>query len=641
MPDTKTVVLVGQPNSGKSTLFNVLSDIKTFTSNYAGTTDHFVETLVNINTDKIRLVDLPGAYSLNPASRAEEITYNYLMQRDFDLIINVVDASLLTRSLELTVELAELGMPMVVALNMYDEAESHGLELNIEKLSAMLGVPVMPTQALHGKGVRALFDECWRQMQGSPARPHTFEYTKHIEDEVGKLAGMLHNKLNGYNGSPRYYAIKSIENPDAIPEDLMRHIQTERGKTDIAVQKDHKMDPTEVISYERHHLAMKISEEISTFRRSRKRALADKLDDLLLHPVMGFGFLLGFFFLYFLIIFLVGNFLAGIVEGPIEEVAKLYDPLLESNPFLWFTINGAYHGVAGVVGIILPYFLPLVLLTAIFEDTGYISRIAFLVDGLFHKIGLHGKSVVPFILGFGCSVPAIYATRMIENKQDRMITGMLIPFIPCSARTAVIFALTAAFAGPLWAMIVFFYVMIIIAAAGKGMSRFLSEPVGLILEIPPLRSPSLRSAYDKTYRKIKDFVGEALLFLILGSIILGWIEYFDVVKYVNNIFAPIVDTALGLPEELGSTLVFGFFRKELIIVMANQALGVATLSQLPMTLDQVIVFIIFVTLYFPCFTTFVVLWREFGAKTVWMSSVLSVIIALISAFLFRMGFVIF
>jgi ferrous iron transport protein B len=263
------------------------------------------------------------------------------------------------------------------------------------------------------------------------------------------------------------------------------------------------------------------------------------------------------------------------------------------------------------------------------------SRIAFLVDGLMHKIGLHGKSVIPFILGFGCSVPAIYATRMIENKTDRMVTGMLIPFIPCSARIAVIFALTAAFTGPLWAFIVFAYVIVIIAVAGKVMAKFLAKPTGLILEIPALKPPSIIFSLKKTWIKISDFIKEALLFLIAGSIILGWIEYFHAADYLNQVFRPLLTTFLGLPEELGSTLLFGFFRKELIIVMVTQALGVQTIAQLPLSYEQIIVFVIFVTLYFPCFTTFIVIWKEFGLKVIALSAALSIMVALISAFLFR------
>jgi ferrous iron transport protein B len=298
-------------------------------------------------------------------------------------------------------------------------------------------------------------------------------------------------------------------------------------------------------------------------------------------------------------------------------------------------------GLAGVLGIVFPYFLPLVFLTSLFEDTGYITRIAFLLDGIMHKIGLHGKSVAPFILGFGCSVPALYSTRMIENKRDRMITGVLVPFVPCTARIAVIFALTAAFAGPVWAIVVFFFVLLVISISSKLMSKLLSKPTGLIMDIPNLKLPSAKISLKRTWYKIKDFTREAFLFLIGGSIVLGWIEYFQVEKYINTLFAPVLTYILGLPEQLGSTLVFGFLRKELIIVMANQAMGVPTLSELPMTLAQIMIFIIFVTLYFPCLATLVVLWKEFGKKTALAASIFSVIVATFSAFLFRIGFMIF
>jgi ferrous iron transport protein B len=361
----------------------------------------------------------------------------------------------------------------------------------------------------------------------------------------------------------------------------------------------------------------------------------------LLHPVAGYFFLLLFFASYFFAIFLIGNFFTSILDVPIQKLGETFSPLASTQPFLWYSINGAYMGFAGVLGIVLPYFLPLVFLTSLFEDTGYITRIAFLLDGIMHKIGLHGKSVAPFILGFGCSVPALYATRMIENKRDRMITGVLIPFVPCTARIAVIFALTAAFAGPVWAIVVFFFVLIVISISSKIMSKLLSKPTGLIMDIPTLKLPSVSISLKRTWYKIKDFMRDALIFLIGGSIVLGWIEYFHIGQYINKIFAPVLTYVLGLPEQLGSTLVFGFLRKELIIVMANQAMGVPSLSKLPMTLDQIMVFIIFVTLYFPCLATLVVLWKEFGKKTAIAASIFSVLIATLSAFLFKLGFLLF
>jgi ferrous iron transport protein B len=201
---------------------------------------------------------------------------------------------------------------------------------------------------------------------------------------------------------------------------------------------------------------MKLSEQATTFTRRHKRPFSEKLDDVLLDPVFGYFFLAVFLFLYFFTVFEVGSFFAALIEIPLEALAGTFAPLHDSQPFLWNTLNGAYMGLAGIAGIVLPYFLPLVFLSSLLEESGYMARIAFLADGIFHKIGLHGKSAVPFILGFGCSVPAIYASRMIERRRDRIVTGLLIPFIPCSARIAVIFSLAAAFAGPVWAIVNFF-----------------------------------------------------------------------------------------------------------------------------------------------------------------------------------------
>ncbi|HPI19169.1 MAG TPA: nucleoside recognition domain-containing protein [Candidatus Kapabacteria bacterium] len=416
------------------------------------------------------------------------------------------------------------------------------------------------------------------------------------------------------NISSRFIAIKLIENPALVQENIRHNVADLIKGIERELKEEHKLECYETVSYERHHHSMKISEEVCCYKERKTRALDEKVDDYLLHPIFGHFFLGVFFVLYFFLIFVIGSVLSGLVEAPLVYLADILAPVKNYNEFLWFTLNGAYLGFSGIVGIILPYFLPLVFLTSLFEETGYLSRIAFLMDGIFHKIGLHGKSVVSFVLGFGCSVPAIYSTRMIENRRDRAIAAALIPFIPCSARIAVIFALTAAFATPVWAVIIFMFVILIIAINGKILSKLLSKPIGLVLEIPKLKIPSLKYSFQKTWLRIADFTKDAILFLVLGSIVLGWIEYFEVSYYINLAFEPLVTYLLGLPKELGSTLVFGFFRKELILVMANQAMGVENLSKLPLTLNQVITFIVFVTLYFPCFTTFVVILRNLGRK---------------------------
>jgi len=383
---------------------------------------------------------------------------------------------------------------------------------------------------------------------------------------------------------------------------------------------------------------MKTAEKVSKFIRKNSESSSEKIDKYLLHPFWGYIGLAIFHLILFVTIFYIGDFLTELITPYLDLIRASYSPLKEYNVFLWTTLDGIAQGIIGTIGIVLPYFFPLVLLNSMFEETGYLARIAFLIDNFMHKIGLHGKSVAAFILGVGCSVPAIYATRVLDSKRDRILTGILIPFVPCSARIAVIFALTAAFAGPLWAVVVFVVVLFVIAINGKLLSKFLKKPTGLILEIPALRLPSIQVSLKKTYYKINDFLKEALPFLILGSVFLSWIELFEVSSYIDFIFYPVLEYVLDLPHELGSTLVFGFFRKELILVMANQSLGVESLALLPLTQSQVMVFIIFVTLYFPCFTTFVVLLKEFGAKVGLLSAGLSIVVATITALIFRIYF---
>jgi len=635
------VVLVGQPNAGKSTLFNVLSDIKAATSNFAGTSVKIIESTIQLQGRVFQLLDLPGTYSLNAVDDAEKITQKYLLNEKIDLIINVVDSTLLARSLELTAELLELELPLVVALNMQDEAEKRGLKIDPEKLEKRLGIPVVSTAALYGKGVLQLMERCLIKLTEAPVFQPVLPYTAHVETLVQKLAQALPNAVDFGNGSRRFYAIKAIENPSMVPDKIQKSLSATIASACSEIKDFHQRDCFESIAYERHHQAMKLSEEISFSTSRRQVQLRDRFDRFLLHPLFGRFFLLAYFLVFFAIIFFVGNLLNGWLGSVLAILPPLLLPLQKVSGFLWLTADGLFQGLAGSLGIVLPYFLPLIFLNSLFEDTGYLSRIAFLLDGLLHRIGLHGKSVAAFILGFGCTAPALYATRILENKRDRLLSALLLPFIPCSARNAVIFALTAAFAGPVWALMIYLYVLLVIAATGKVISLFLAKPGGLIMEIPDLKSPSWRGAVVKTGQKLKEFTIQVIPLLLLGSVAMSWLGYLRIGPWIDAFFSPLLQGVLGLPAQLGTTLVFGFFRKELIIVMAGQALGVSSLALLPMTLSQIVVFIVFVTLYFPCFATFVVMWKEFGWKTVSVSALLSVLVAAVSAYLFKLLFIFF
>lgn len=636
------IVLVGQPNAGKSTLFNVLSDIKAAAGNFAGTSVQITQSAIGLEGRVFQLLDLPGTYSLNANDEAEKITQAYLLGEKIDLVINVVDSTLLARSLELTSELLELGLPMAIALNMQDEAEKRGLKIDHEKLEKALGVPVVPTAALHGKGVRQLMERCSRLLNANPVpRPPIFPYTAHIEALVQKLAASMPEAADGRNGNRRFYAIKAIENPSMVPENLRQPLASEIAAACSQIRDFHQRDCFESVAYERHHLAMKLSEEISEFVPRKTIHLHDRLDRFFLHPLFGRFFLLAYFLGFYAIIFFTGNLFSRWLDPLLNRIPPLLIPLQKTSVFLWLTVDGLWQGLAGSLGVVLPYFLPLIFLNSLFEDTGYLSRIAFLLDGLLHRIGLHGKSVAAFILGFGCTAPALYATRILENKRDRILSALLLPFIPCSARNAVIFALTAALAGPVWALVIYFFILLVIAVTGKTISLFLEKPGGLIMEIPDLKVPSLRNALASTGRKLKEFAVTVVPLLLLGSAAMSWLGYLNIGARIDALFSPLITGVLGLPAQLGTTLVFGFFRKELIVVMAKQALGAASLALLPLSAGQTVVFLIFVTLYFPCFTTFVVMGREFGWKTAGASAVLSVVVASLSAYLFKVLFLIF
>ncbi len=633
----KTIALVGQPNSGKSTLFNVLSDIKVVTSNFAGTTVEYKETLFNLYGETVHLIDLPGLYSLNAIEPAEYVSLNFLLKNRVDLIINVIDSTLLTRSLELTLELLELGLPVVVALNMTDEIRQHGIEIDAQRLSETLNVPVVQISALYGKGINELLDLCSNILSGQPSNinPQTICFSNPVEQIISKIEQSIGQKIPNPNIAKRFYAIKLLENPTLVEND----VPFADGDVINFAKKKLEIDDEgaffEIIERERHHKSMDLSHRVIKYIGRGKIPFAEKLDLLFLKPVSGYFFAILFFVLYFFLVFYFGNLLASIFEEPLGNLSELYSGLQQDNPLLWVTVDGLFQGIVGAVGIVLPYFIPLLLLTSILEESGYMARIAFLLDAIFHKIGLHGKSIASFVMGFGCTVPAVFATRIIESRRDRLIASILINFIPCSARLTVIFALTTALTGPFWTSVIFAYVLFAIAITGKVISLFMPEPTGLIMEIPKLRAPSFNIVARKTYYKLKDFFRVAFPFLVLGSMLLSLLDYFGFSRAINSLFAPIISGIIGLPEQLGSTLIFGFLRKELAVVMLSQAFDVSNLSLLPLTVGQAVVYLIFIVFYMPCVSTTAVFWKEFGWRHLLLTIAVGLVLSLASALIFR------
>ncbi len=636
-----SVILIGQPNCGKSTLFNALAGLKAETSNFPGTTVKHAHSLVNVEGRLLQVVDLPGTYSLNPCDPAEKVALTHLFKEKPDLIVNVVDASILSRSLELTLELLELEQPMIVALNMMDLAEKKGVEVDIVGLEERLGVHVIPTIASHGRGLKDLLVAAGNCLDtGCPVRAP--RWSADIEARLSRLVAELDPGTCVF-GNCRFTAIKWLEADRSFCTQVLEEIDAPlRNRIDAAKQSilEQRQAPAyEVISAERHHLALKLFEQTSRVRRAGKLSWERRLDDLLMHPILGYPIMAAIFLSFFFLIFKIGSPLENLLLKPFSHIRGDLASLLGQG-LAFHVADGFVQGIGGGIAIVLPYFLPLLILMAILEDLGYLARAGFLLDTFMHRIGLHGKSVSPFILGFGCNVPAIVSTRILESRRDRVITSLLIPFIPCSARSTIILALVAVFLGPFWALGFYAFNILAVAAVGRLLTLFYKEPSpGLILEIPSLKTPSPRHILQKTYIELRSFFRFAWPLLIVGSVVLSLLQFLGLDRVLNSLLSPLVVHGLGLPKELGITLVFGFLRKELSLVMMLQALGVGYSDLLSViTPEQILVFSVFVSFFIPCLSTFAVLWRESGKRVAFLSAGLSIATATLFSLLVRLIF---
>jgi ferrous iron transport protein B len=560
------VALIGLPNCGKSTLFNQVAGYKAETGNFSGTTVKFTESRVRVAGEVIDLVDLPGAYTLRSGSPAELETARYMNSQDVDVIINVADATQLASALSLTLELISFNKPLILALNMVDEAARTGLRVDGEGLAQELGIPVLPLVASKGRGVKPLF-------------------------------------------------IKALETGRRVKEsrqgDVVQNLNPE----------------------ERHRHAIEVSRKFVA-QGERFSSLRDRLDGVLLHPIWGYAILLSILFLFFQAVYGIGK----VTEPPLlaffdivtkAALAPFIKGSLVSELFL-----GVLQGITAGVAIVLPYLLPFLLGLGLLEDVGYLPRIAFLMDALMHRIGLHGKAIVPFILGYGCNVPAVMSTRTLEEPRDRYIAAALATLVPCAARLAVVFGLVAFYLGSLAALGLYLLNILVIALTGRVLSNLLPDVApGLILEMPTYRVPTFRNVFNKAWFRMREFVVEAWPMLIAGSAVLALLNYFQLAYIFNYLVRPIT-WAMGLPVEVGVPLIFGVLRKELSLIMLSQALGTANFSA-ALSPTQMMVYATFVMFYLPCLATLAVLRRELGTRAMLSISALTVVIAFLAAMLVR------
>lgn len=618
------IALAGQPNCGKSTLFNAVAGFKVDVGNFAGTSVAYAETIVTFEGRKIRLIDLPGTYSISSHDLAEKVARDFLLSGEVDALINVVDASMLSRSLEFTVQLAEMRLPMVVCLNMMDEAGRKGMEIATPRLESLLGVPVRTAVAVVGTGIEEVFRQALA-VKDAARLPIEPRYARDVEEALARILDGQAETLAAAAPFPeRFVALRLLEMDEdfaarvatAAPEVLRRATEERRALS----ARDGRPEAA-VLGSRRHALVLDLYEKVVKHRRGAVMGMREKADRFIIHPLGGALTVVGSLLFTFYLAFFLGNGIAAVFDVPFGAWRTSIQAMTPSIGSA--LLSGLFEGVVAGAGIVLPYLVPLLVLLAVFEDTGLLPRIAFMVDGILHRVGLHGSSVVPLVLGFGCNVPAIMATRTLENARDRWLTMLVVPFVTCSARSVVIIALAGKYLGVVVTVALYIFGGLVSMAVSWVLSRSKRRrSLGVIMEVPPLRRPYPRIVVRKVWMRLREFVVLAWPVLIVSSLVLSLLSFAGMDGAINRFLAPLTVTWLGLPVVVGIPLFLGLFRKELTLIMLGAALGTDAIGTV-LTHSQILVLVVFTMLYVPCVATLAAQAREGGWRVAVGSALLN------------------
>ena len=559
---------MGNPNVGKSVIFSRMTGVKVIASNYPGTTVEFCQGCIGAGADKVDVIDVPGTYGLEPSSPAERVASALLdkaIEAQDSIVINVIDATNLERNLNLTLQLIQKKIPMIIALNLWDEAKHTGITIDAPALEKTLGVPVVPTVAITGEGIKALVSRLAEARKGT----YTFEDAERWH-EVGRL-----------------------------------------------------VDKVQVIEHKHH-------------------TMAERIGDLTIHPWTGIPLAVAVLIALFFVIRSIGEGLIRWVSDPFFE--QLWRPLmmdlsrlLGPGSFLHKIIIGQLiegaidfgqsfgiltTGLYVPFGAVLPYIFSFYLVLSILEDSGYLPRLAVLLDNTMHLIGLHGMAIIPMFLAGGCNVPGVMATRILEPRRERFIAATLMSIsIPCMAQTAMIFGLLGKHgaAGLLPVFVTLFIVWLLVGNIMRYSIK--GESPEIFTEIPPYRLPHAATLLKKVWMRVRWFLKEAIPFVLLGVFIVNILYALGVIAFVGRLVGPITSRVLGLPFEAVSALIIGFLRKDLAVGM---------LAPLGLTVKQLVIACVLLTMSFPCIATFATLLRELGivdmakAALIMLSSALTV-----------------
>ena len=675
------VALVGNPNCGKTSLFNMASGSHEHVGNYSGVTVDAKEGLFEYGGYHFRIIDLPGTYSLSAYSPEELYVRKNLVEDTPDVVVNVVDASNLQRNLYLTTQVIDMDLRVVMALNMYDELTAKGDKLDIKQLGYLLGMPVVPTVSRTGKGIDELFDtvvQIYEKSDPHLARHIHINHGTELEQSIDRIKVLLQRNTDiRYKYSTRYLAIKYLENDkeiDKVVESLPNRDEIIAARFDEHKRIESLLKSgleSALVDAKYAFVQGALAETYEPYKgQKRRNTLTDKIDAFITNKWLAFPI---FFFLLYLVFqctFLFGEYPMQWIEWLVEQVSAFVASTMSAGWLKDLVVDGIIGGVGSVL-VFLPNILILYMFISLLEDSGYMARAAFIMDKLMHKIGLHGKSFIPMVMGFGCNVPAIMATRTIENRKSRLITMLIIPLMSCAGRMPVYVLIAGAFFPRHAGLVVLgLYALGIVLAvlAAKMMSFFFKEDdLPFVMELPPYRVPTAKSVFRHTWEKGRQYLQKMSGIILVCSMAIWFLGYFpnhdayDSVKeqqehsfigYVGKAMEPVLEP-LGFDWRMGVGIVAGVGAKELVV----STLGVMYVDEAPVEVEEspsapsgetrlqralvrsvtpaaALAYMVFILLYFPCIATFVAIKNEGGGwKWAIVTAVYTIALAWVAAFI--------
>ena len=670
------VALVGNPNCGKTSLFNMASGSHEHVGNYSGVTVDAKEGNFEYGGYHFKIVDLPGTYSLSAYSPEELYVRRNLIEDIPDVVINVVDASNLQRNLYLTTQLIDMNLKVVMALNMYDELEARGDKLDIKQLGYLLGMPIVPTVSRIGEGLEALFDKVIQVDENSDphlARHIHINHGSELEQSIDRLKELIQKNPDiRYKYSTRFLAIKYLENDkevEAVIEKLPNRDEIivarfqEQQRINEMLQSGAE---SALVDAKYAFVQGALAETYEPYQGKKKRTtLTDKIDALVTHKWAAFPLFLLVLYFVFNSTFVIGEHPVKWIESIVSHFSAFVASAMSEGWLKDLVVDGVIGGVGSVL-VFLPNILLLYFFISLLEDSGYMARAAFIMDKLMHKIGLHGKSFIPMIMGFGCNVPAILATRTIESPKSRLITTLIIPMMSCAGRMPVYILIAGAFfpknAGLV--MLGLYALGILMAVLGaKILSRFFKEDdLPFVMELPPYRVPTAKSIFRHTWEKGRQYLQKMSGIILVCSIVIWFLGYFpnqdrydtpqqqqehSFIGYVGKAMEPALKP-LGFDWRMGVGIVAGVGAKELVV----STLGVMYADDEPVALETnadetrlqraliksvtpagALAYMVFILLYFPCIATFIAIKHETGGwKWALFTAVYTIVLAWVMAF---------